>query len=329
MAPVHDEGRLLAHQLKAGRPDRGVEPVLHGVAGDPPASGAQHLHRLQHHGGVAELMLPQQGQGVGLALIQEALPLQAVKLRRKPGEVRDAQAGAHLPGLLPEDLQHALPLLIGHRLAAGLEDPGLLGGDLLQGVPQHGGVIQADVHEHGSLGGSDDVGGVQPAAQAHLQHHDVTAPVGKPAQGRGGDELKLRGVVCHGLGQGAEPGHQLRQLPVRNLLPVHLHPLVKAEEIGGGVKPCAIARGLENRGQHGRAAPLAVGAGDVDEFQPVLGPAQLLQQLLRPAEAGLGAEPLGPVDIGKRFPNVHVPSPCRGQYTTHPAPLQGSLTRQS
>ena len=69
--------------------------------------------------------------------------------------------------------------------AAGLDDAGLLGGDLGQGVAQHLGVVQADGGD-GADRRVDDVGGVEPPAQPGLQHLEVHGSLLEVGEGQGG-----------------------------------------------------------------------------------------------------------------------------------------------
>ena len=65
------------------------------------------------------------------------------------------------------------------------------------GVPQLLHMLQADVGDHRHLRRGDDVGGVQPSAQAHLQHHQVTLGLPEIEHAQGGHQLELGGGVVH------------------------------------------------------------------------------------------------------------------------------------
>ena len=140
-------------------------------------------------------------------------------------------------------------------------------------------MVEADVHDDRGLGRFDDVGRVEAAAEADLQHDDIAFLLRVPQQRRGGHKLKLRRVIGHRVGRDLHERHIRCEHIVVDLLAVYLHALVEAPEIGRGEKAGAVARLAQHRGRHGRAAALAVGAGDVDEFQPLLRVAQFLQQL--------------------------------------------------
>ena len=293
-------------QLKAAGPADGVDAVLHVALLQLPALTAQHLHHLQGGSGIFQLMPAQQGQGVQLPLVCKALAIETVKLAVDLVKVGNAQAGAQGGAALPHYVHHALLLLVKHAVTAGLDDSRLLGGDLFHRVPQDLGVVQADIHDHRGLRRSNDIGGVQPAAQSRLQHHNVALFLLKPQESGGGHHLKLRGVILHCVGGGLHQGHHLCQSLIPDGLAVDLHPLIEAGQIGGGEKAGAVAAAFHHRGEHGGAAALAVGAGNVDELQGILGAAQLFQQRRDPRKPRLGAQPGDAVDIFQSFLIIHI-----------------------
>ena len=75
--------------------------------------------------------------------------------------------------------------------AAGLDDAGLLVGDVLGGVAQQVRVVQGDRGDHGHLAVAD-VGGVGDAAQAHLDHGHVDRLVGEDGEAQDGQALEVR-----------------------------------------------------------------------------------------------------------------------------------------
>ena len=72
---------------------------------------------------------------------------------------------------------------------AGLDDSGLLASNQIEGVAEQCGVLVADRCDHAD-GRCDDVRGVQPAAEPHLQHHPVDLLLGKVQQRQHGDDLE-------------------------------------------------------------------------------------------------------------------------------------------
>ena len=302
---IDHKERLVRQKLEAAGPADGVEPVLHVGLLQFPAFLAQHIHHLQYSGGIFQLVRAQQRQGVSLALVGEALAVEGVKLAVDLGKVRDNEGGALLLAALPHHVCHAFRLLEEYHRTAVFDDARFFKRDLLHRVAQHGGVVQPDVHDHRARGRRDDIGGVEAAAETHLQHHHVAFFLRVPQQSHRGHQLKLRGVIGHGLRRGLDAGDKLGQDLVVDLLAVDLHALIEAVEIGGGVEPGFVTGGLEYRSGHGCAAALAVGAGDVDKLQSLLGIAQLFQQLPDALQPRLGAEKFHAADIRERFLNIH------------------------
>ena len=150
-------------------------------------------------------------------------------------------------------------------------------------------MVQADAGDDRGLRHVDDVGGVQAAAKAHLQHHDIALCRLEEAEGDGRHQLKLGGGVRHGVRRLLHPLGGVRQVLVADLFPVYLETLVVAQKVGRGVEPRPVARLLQDGGQHGGGGALAVGPGDVDELQGLLRVPQLGQQLPYPVQAQTAA----------------------------------------
>ena len=287
VAAVQQHQGLLGDDLHPGGDEGLFKACRHGLGGDGPAAACQHLQHLQGGDGVFHLVLPQKRRaqrhvppagarhGKGRAA-DGALPLLHL------GQVGAEQLHLALLADLLQLLRHLWGLVgVEHQPAPRLDDAGLLKGNLLQGAAQNGGVVQRDGHDGRHLWHVDDVGGVEPAAHAHLQHHDVALPPGKPVEGQGSDVLKLCHLVAAFLelvGDGGQGFHLLHQLLLGNHLPVDLEPLPELQHIGGGVQPHPQAAGPQGRGHQSGAGALAVGARHVDELQLFLGIAQPLHQ---------------------------------------------------
>ena len=151
----------------------------------------------------------------------------------------------------------------------------------------------------------DDVGRIQRSAQSHLQHHKIAVAAEKVQKGNGRDELKLRGVLRHGLGNGANLLRQVRQGFIRDHLPVHPDPLVKGNQIRRGIEPYPIARRLQHRGHAGTGTALAVGPGHMNKTQLLLGIAQPVQQNAHPVQPRRMRLSLIGVDIGDGLLSGH------------------------
>ena len=105
---------------------------------------------------------------------------------------RGMQRRAHAPGLRL-DHRHRLRRLLGanHRHAA-LDDGGLLAGDGGQRVAEEFHVIHADRRDHGRHRRIDDVGGVEPAAEADFQQHHIGRVLREQTKRRRGLHLENR-----------------------------------------------------------------------------------------------------------------------------------------
>ena len=316
VAAVDDEQGIMADDLEPAGPVGGGQPPADMGVGNGPAPGLKHPDGRQGHGGIAQLVPSQQRQAQAVQVLPiENLALQPGAFRPDAVEIRQVQGNTQTLAPLADDLLHAVGLAVQHRVTAGLDDPGLGGGDFFNGVPQILGVVQADVAEHGGLRGGDHVGGVKFAAHAHLAHHDIAVVPGEIGEGDGRDHLKLRRVRVQGVRQRADLGRDFAQLVVGDLLAVHLHALVEPDQEGRGVQARAIARRPEDAGHYGTGGALSVGAGDVDELHVLLGIPHQRQQRPDALQSRDAAAPADGVDIRQGFVNVHCisfPFDCTG-----------------
>ena len=95
-----------------------------------------------------------------------------------------------------EDLSQPRFGLAQHERAVRLHDPRLLGGDVGERRADRLGVVEADVGDHCDLT-VGHVGGVPPAAEAHLDDADIDGDVGKPPEGSGRQDLEDCRCVAH------------------------------------------------------------------------------------------------------------------------------------
>ena len=217
-----------------------------------PALFLEDFQGCQGRHGVAHLMLPHKGHQQRLHPIQQQGTVNRALLLPNHRERRQTEVRLPLPGRLPEHL-FRLGLLVGitdHRTAR-LDDPGLFKGNLLHRISQHRSVVQGNGSDHRHLRHVNDVGGVEPASQAHFQHHNVALPLGKPAEGQGRDEFKFRDILPGGfqaLGGICHPLHLLDELLFGNHGPVDLETLPELQHIGGGVQAGAVPRSLQGPG---------------------------------------------------------------------------------
>ena len=159
-------------------------------------------------------------------------------------------------------------------------------------------MVHAHGRQHRRLRRIDDIGGIQRAAQAHFQHGNVALFPPEVQQSNGSDQLKLRGVVLHGLGGRADLLCQSRQGVLRDHLAIDLDPLPEVLQVGRGIQAHPVARGLQNGGQHGAGTALSIGTGHMDEFHPPLRVSQGAEQRPDALQARCVALPLKAVNVG-------------------------------
>ena len=170
-------------------------------------------------------------------------------------------------------------------------------------------MIHAQRRDDRTLRRVDDVGGIQRAAQAHLQHHDVAFRLSEPEHPQCRDDLELGGDIGHGIGSGLHTLHQPHQRLVRDLLAVYLNALVEPVDKGRSIQAHPVTRRLQAGSQHGRRAALAIGARHMDESQLLVRISQCGQQGPGAGQARLVPRPLDGMDIVQRFFIVHCAMP--------------------
>src|SRR5439155_19185788 len=91
----------------------------------------------------------------------------------------------------PEDIGERRRGLTQYECAPGLDDAGLLTGDVSERGSDGLGMVEGDVgyHRHLAVG---DVGRVPAPAEADLHEGGVDAGVGEPTKGGGGEDLEYR-----------------------------------------------------------------------------------------------------------------------------------------
>ena len=88
-------------------------------------------------------------------------------------------------------------ILIEDDIRPGFDDPGLRAGDLRQRVPEIFRVLKAYMCDHGHFRRINDVGGIELAAQSHLQYYNVTFLPAEIDHSDRRDELELARMVLH------------------------------------------------------------------------------------------------------------------------------------
>ena len=143
-----------------------------------------------------------------------------------------------------------------------------------------------------SAGARDHVGGVEPAAEPHLQQQQVRAmvPEGMERRGRGDLEEGDRRAVVDGLAMGQARAQRL----LRDRPAVEPDPFGEADQVRRDVAVHPIARGNQHRFEIGDDAALAVGPGNVDDRRR--GALRVAERVEQPGHAperevdGLGME---------------------------------------
>ena len=172
-------------------------------------------------------------------------------------------------------------LLADHGRAARLEDTGFLGRDQLDPVAEIGFMVERDRHDDRDSGPPDDIGGIETPAQSHLDDGGVGRMLRKQHEADRRQDLEDRDrLALIGVGHASDrvSEHRVLHQPAAagRAQPVAFVPV---DEMRRGVHVNAVSRRLQQRAREGRAGPLAVCAGDVDDRrQSVLRIAELLEQ---------------------------------------------------
>ena len=167
-------------------------------------------------------------------------------------------------------------------------------------------MLKANVGDDGDLRRVNDVGGVQRAAHADLQHDDIALCLGKVEHGDRRHQLELARMILHRLCFGAHAPGEAGKRIAGDVLPVHAHPLAEILDVRRGIKPRAVSRRTQDRVQHGAGAALAVAARHMDESEPLLRVAEPCKQLARALQAEARRAPAVVFDICDGFFSVHV-----------------------
>ena len=159
-----------------------------------------------------------------------------------------------------------------HRRAL-FDDARLLARNLRQRVAQELYVVEADVGDDAQVG-PDDVGAVQPSAQAHLDDGHIHPTVGKVAESHGGGQLEKRWVER--LEEGTFFFYKVHDIFLRDGLSVHADAFAEVHQMGRRVEAHAVTTLLQDGGQGVRAGTLAVGARHVDAAEAAMRVSEML-----------------------------------------------------
>ena len=155
-------------------------------------------------------------------------------------------------------------------------------------------MVAPDRGDDGDVG-ADDVRGVPPPAQAHLDDGDVDGVVGEGGQGHDGQDLEEgQARSAGGLGalidHGDVWGHILpggNEALLTDRFTVEADALADGGQVRGGEAAGAHAAGGQQSLGHTGGGGLAVGAGDVDSAVGALGVAQEVEDGLDSFQGGL------------------------------------------
>ena len=140
--------------------------------------------------------------------------------------------------------------------------------------------------------GADDVGRIEPAAHADLEHDRAGPLLGEVQQTHRRGDLEERqpafvlakDVAFEPFDGVAQLVHQRDHLGRRRRLAVDRESLLQAVQVRRGIEPCPHTRSTERRGRHRGGRTLALGARDVDDRQPGMRVAQPAEQPPHPPE---------------------------------------------
>jgi hypothetical protein len=288
---VDDDRRVLSDDLRARAVGCSRQPRGDAVLRDPRQRRivrrflTQRREHREHEREIHRLVLTGQGHGHGAELQPPRAEPDPVWRRREGVAPLDAdghflaQNGERArddPGLSPEAFDHARGLRDRERRDARLEDAGLLARDEFERAAEDLSVLELDGGDRDCVG-RDDIGRVQPSAEADLDDGDVNPGPHEVPEGHRGEHLKVRrGPVMAGqdgvdaFDLGPRPG----ELGGRDHHAVHSDPFADIDDVGAGVEPDAPAAPDEGGGGHLAHRPLALGSRDVNRAEGPLGMAQ-------------------------------------------------------
>jgi len=151
----------------------------------------------------------------------------------------------------------------------GLDDAGLLAGDVSDGRAGELGVVEADIGDDRDLR-LGDVGGVPSAKHADLENDHVHGGVGEVPEGGGGHRLEVGGAhTGHDL-QAGDGCDLLAEVVAQYRFGVAPDPLSDVFKVRARVRADGQTRGHEEPGDHLDGRSLAVRAGHMNDGGAVL-----------------------------------------------------------
>ena len=196
--------------------------------------------------------------------------------------------------------------MIEHTISTRLQDAGFFRGDLLDGVPEELGVVEADMHDGADLWRGDDVRRIEAATHTDLEDDERAVLLLEPAEGHRGDHLEVRRLLTEGLCGSTHTGSKPAEIRIRNRLAIDRDALVKLVEVRRDIETGTETRRRQNRLGHDAGRALAVRAGDVHIMELLLRVAERVHEIPHSLEPDLRMFPVRSVKERDGFIPVHV-----------------------
>ena len=267
--------------LQPARPAGGRKAGANRGAVDRPAPLGQGLAQAQGHGAIGRLHRTRQTAGCPLAIDQQ------IASRVLSQGFDPVQLGTAGLGLGVQHGRHLGRLGSADRHRSRLQDTGFFGGDAGQIGAQKLTVIEADAGQADHPAVAVAGGGIKPAAQPHLEHHQGQTSLGKRQKRRRRHQLKRRQFM--GPGHGRSPLKMAAQVGRSNRTGPQPDALGPAHQVRRGVQPGVDACCQQDLVHQGADRAFAIGAGHLHGRKLPLGMAELGQGRLQPLESQIDA----------------------------------------
>ena len=188
-----------------------------------------------------------------------------------------------------DDVLHHRRVRREDRDRAALDHASLLGGDGGQGLPEVRLVIEIDCRDRGGRC-IDGIGGVEPAAEPHLEHRDINLGIAERFQRERRRGFEERGRRGEPVGGDADPSCEVLEVRAADGPAVDRDPLGQTDEMGRRVSARAIPGRAQAPFEHGRDRSLAVGARDHNRSKRLFRPSERREQSANLMEAELDAQ---------------------------------------
>ena len=292
---IQDKQRMTGQHLKTRGPLHPGKALSNCFLRNTPSAAAKRLHNRQRRHGIVQLILSKEGKTQRLFFTEErgglppflsqiikGLSLQTLLNRTDPAITRNMERTSFFLTDTPHHIHHLRNIFIADNIRPGFDDPALVAGDFRKGISQVFRMLKTYISDHSDLRGINNVCRVKNTAQADLQYDKIAFFLFKINKSDCSDDLKLRGMVLHGICGIAHPRSDPAQSFLRNIFTADLDPLAEILDIGGGIKACPVPGLPKNPLHHGTGTSLAVAACHMNKAQTLLRVSQQPQKLLRP-----------------------------------------------